>query len=147
MARRRYSLINSLVAYPQKDYSTAKPAGIWYSVNNSWEDWCQDNEPGWLTDSRFRLDVTTSKLLTVGLSMRFDEFNDSYGEVAHGRRMINWKSVAEKYDGIEIPMYHWSFRMDPEYYWYYGWDCASGCVWNTKAINRVESIDLYRRES
>jgi hypothetical protein len=31
----------------------------------------------------------------------------------------------------------WECRLDPAAAWYYGWDCASGCVWNLEVIADV----------
>jgi hypothetical protein len=55
---------------------------------------------------------------------------------------IRWDKVAERYQGILIPNYIWEKRMDP--FWYYPWDCASGCIWNVDAI---ESIKCRSTES
>lgn len=52
-------------------------------------------------------------------------------------KVIRWPLVASLYDGILIPRYLWSIRFRN---WYYGWDCASGCVWNTDVI-RIESVE------
>jgi hypothetical protein len=49
---------------------------------------------------------------------------------------IDWNKVAEEYQGIIIAPYRWEHRLDMM--WYYGWDCASGCIWDSKAIERVE---------
>jgi hypothetical protein len=59
---------------------------------------------------------------------------------------INWKEVQDKYDGIIITPYQWSCRlMNPTTSWYYGWDCASGCIWNTKCIE-IELDTEYTHE-
>ena len=31
-------------------------------------------------------------------------------------------------------------RLDMETRWYYGWDCASGCVWDASAVQSVEPL-------
>jgi len=36
--------------------------------------------------------------------------------------------VSKEYDGIEIAPYQWDARLS--LIWYYGWDVASGCIWN-----------------
>ena len=49
-------------------------------------------------------------------------------------KMIDWPRVASDYAGIEICPYLSSKRMDEDSFWYYGWDVASGCVWDSKGI-------------
>jgi hypothetical protein len=51
---------------------------------------------------------------------------------------INWPKVAQDYSGIEICPYQWKFRLN--YMWYYGWDVASGCIWNQNALNSTNVI-------
>ena len=53
---------------------------------------------------------------------------------------IDWAEVASKYDGIIISPYQWSLRLDMEMMWYYGWDCASGCIWNISAIKELKEV-------
>ena len=48
--------------------------------------------------------------------------------------IIDWHAVAQAYAGIEIAPYCWSLRFEYEFLWYYGWDCASGCVWELSAV-------------
>ena len=52
-------------------------------------------------------------------------------------RYIDWPAVATDYPGLIIAPYQWSCRMSEFTRWYYGWDCASGCIWNADAIARV----------
>jgi len=60
------------------------------------------------------------------------------------RGNINWPAVAEKYDGIIIAPYIWQRRLsdNPDHFWYYGWDCASGCIWNTEVIEEIHTKEL-----
>lgn len=39
-----------------------------------------------------------------------------------------------------ITPYCWPARMDPDLIWYYGWDCASGCIWDASTIHQVTRI-------
>jgi hypothetical protein len=56
------------------------------------------------------------------------------------KNYINWRRVARKYHGIVIAPYLRELRFDEAVWWYYGWDCASGCIWNRKAIAGVEEL-------
>lgn len=47
--------------------------------------------------------------------------------------------VRQDYAGIEISPYQYECRF--ELTWYYGWDVASGCVWDKEAIRAVEPVD------
>jgi len=50
------------------------------------------------------------------------------------RSNINWSAVADRYSGIEISPYQWEARDGSETSWYYGWDVASGCIWDPAII-------------
>ena len=52
--------------------------------------------------------------------------------------IINWLAVARDYDGILIAPYCYTRRMTLD--WYNTWDCASACVWNARAIERVDYV-------
>ena len=56
-------------------------------------------------------------------------------------RCINWRAVAGDYAGLIITPYQWSRRLEP-YSWYYGWDCASGCIWDPSAITDIKLIEI-----
>ena len=43
-----------------------------------------------------------------------------------------WYCHGDKYDGIEINPYQFEARY--QYTWYYGWDIASGCIWNLSGV-------------
>jgi hypothetical protein len=45
---------------------------------------------------------------------------------------IMWGEVAEKHSGIVINPY--SRARNLTYLWYYGWNCAGGCIWDTGVI-------------
>ena len=52
-------------------------------------------------------------------------------------KMIDWPRVANDYAGIEICPYLSSKRNDDDSFWYYGWDVASGCVWDPSGIKEL----------
>ena len=53
---------------------------------------------------------------------------------------IDWKKVKSKYQGIIIAPYQWSCRLNLDSNWYYGWDCASGCIWDLDCIKDFKLI-------
>lgn len=56
---------------------------------------------------------------------------------------IAWTAVADRWDGIIIAPYQWTRRYDLA--WYYGWDCASGCIWNLDAIDEFTPFSSTRQ--
>ena len=121
-----------------------KPRGLWLSVDGE-DDWVQ-----WCLGEKFRLDrlavrnvVTLAEdadIIWIIDKQEFMEFDEEYGMFlgTPQTRVIDWIRVAEDYDGIIIAPYLWLFRLHPDYFWYYTWDCASGCIWNSRAIKSIE---------
>lgn len=66
------------------------------------------------------------------------EFSNTYHRSLGGtdRLGILWRDVYKDYQGIFISPYCWASRF--EFMWYYGWDCASACVWDLSAVKEIE---------
>lgn len=119
-----------------------KPHGLWVSEDSdpetSWPGWCAANDfgGGW----SHVYDVTLAddaNVLVLSTAFAIDDFTREYGAKPnrpHGYIEIDWSRVAREYDGIVIAPYQWSRRMTDHTMWYYSWDCASGCIWNPRAI-------------
>lgn len=118
-----------------------KPRGIWVSVlgDDDWPSWCRGE--GWGIDElAIEHAVTLStdaKILLIdtcegvkGLTARFPATRQPW----HYETLPDWQEIAAEYDGIIIAPYQWHARISPGTHWYYGWDCASGCIWNLEAI-------------
>ncbi len=128
---------------------SAKPRGFWYSVDGGWEEWCASEMPEWVQGMvRHSVDLDTSKILVVEGEEALDAFDKKYSlgmESPYKNNAIldhcniDWPRVAKEFDGIEIPEYAWGRRHT--FMWYYGWDCASGCVWNTRAIRSIKVLE------
>lgn len=124
----------------QQEPSYVKPRGLWVSVEGSddWKEWCMGEE--------FRLDhlaspheiilAPTANILRLTNVAELDDFDEHWG-VGDDSVMaaIDWVSVAQSYQGIIIAPYIWERRL--ELMWYYGWDCASGCIWDASAIEHI----------
>jgi len=121
-----------------------KPRGLWYSVEGFGDDW-----KAWCNAEQFSLDclscqtelvVKMGSILALKTVADLDDFNHEYGttllDMPH---FIDWGRVAKKYSGIEIAPYQWDRRLWGKCRWYYGWDCASGCIW------RKDGIDLMHK--
>jgi hypothetical protein len=127
-----------------------KPRGFWVSVlgEQDWPAWCQA-EGFNVTALRHAHEVTLradARVLMLTTLDDLDRFNGQYGRVPKwakdwakdlGYKMIeiDWAAVAQQHDGLVIAPYQWERRH--EHMWYYGWDCASGCIWNLSAVDRV----------
>lgn len=138
--------------HPDKHYSWGKPSGLWVTpefADTNWKEWCEDN--GFCLDRlKYVHDVTFSehaKILEIKTNKELLEFDREYGTTRENHyrfstiinnarfKTIKWYEVAEKYHGILISPYQWDSRFP--LLWYYGWDCASGCIWNKEAISSI----------
>lgn len=120
-----------------------KPRGLWVSVDgeDDWQRWCQSEMPQWMENvRRYRITLVESpRVLVLTSPCDLYDLQRQYGKRAEDRwqeTYIDWHAVACEHHGIIIAPYQWSCRMEID--WYYGWDCASGCIWNADAIARVE---------
>lgn len=125
-----------------------KPFGLWVSVTgeDDWASWCNSEEfrLGCLqVKHRVTLNPTANVLYLSSVA-ELDSFHEMFRfETDFDRECnsgpafwpIDWNTVIGKYDGIIIAPYIWERRIMS---WYYGWDCASGCIWNLDAIESFE---------
>ena len=120
-----------------------KPKGFWISVDGNgdgWRDWCEGEE--------FRLkslthvhDITladNANILSLNGPYGIDNFTRQFGvSDPYGFKKIRWRDVAAQWQGIIIAPYVGSRRLCGGAYWYYSWDCASGCIWDADAIASI----------
>jgi hypothetical protein len=124
---------------------TTKPNGLWLSVGDEWMGWCRDEEYG-LTHYIHEHDVTLTdgaNVLKLTSTGDLDGFSRDYGRrlsSSYPSVYIDWTRVAADYEGIVIAPYQWERRYTPHTHWYYGWDVASGCIWDRAAIAEVTSM-------
>ena len=122
-----------------------KPAGLWFTdtTEYNWKWWCRAE--------KFRVHklrvvtevvVDPTRLLFLRSANAIDrftkEFEDQKSFPFMRRWNIDWPRVAEDYAGIVITPYQWERRLTDHAKWYYTWDCASGCIWNSKAILEIK---------
>jgi hypothetical protein len=129
----------------QKDtaFPFDKPDGLWLSVGESWKIWCDEADFG-KERLAFVHDVfltEAAKILHVANAADLDFFTDRFSAVTldflPDMISINWKFVAEHYQGVIISPYIYERRLHPKTRWYYGWDCASGCIWDASAVRGI----------
>jgi hypothetical protein len=150
------------MSYPQSGHP--KPNGLWFDVNEEWRRWCEavqfriEN----LQYRHTVTILDTSRILFLRKGKDIDVFTRQYGHDFSGRiqllqsakdsdvfarqygrdlfgdvqkqfsNYIMWGEVAEKHSGIIINPY--SRARSRTYLWYYGWNCAGGCVWDPSVI-------------
>jgi len=133
--------------YTQEN-SSDKPRGLWYQIDDSWEEWCKYNMPKWLGPNsrgayKTNIEIDKTNVLVIKTLEEFDNFHNKYRalntSLFHSCN-INWERVSEEYDGIEISDYFYERRLENWCSWYYGWDVASGCIWNTNIIKVIGEI-------
>lgn len=146
--------------YPE--HGLFKPIGLWitpYGQEDNWFEWSMTEEFR-ISDLNYVHDVelaVCANILRIASVEGLDAFSQQYAiDTFAGRETIisstgerleswmycDWQRLAQRYDGIIISPYQWSRRhmhQGPRTDWYYSWDCASGCIWNARAI---ESINL-----
>lgn len=128
--------------YPPRDHF--KPTGLWLSVegDDDWRAWCE-GENFSLPSLKYVSEVTLKpghNVLVVDTLEALDAFNARFGVADPlAVRGIRWDEVRALYDGLIIAPYRWERRLD--LMWYYGWDCASGVIWNASAIESVARAD------
>jgi hypothetical protein len=117
-----------------------KPRGLWYAVGFGWLDFTANEFTSFYEEKEvYAFEISLNGLNVLRIT-NYDEllkFEEAYlvsNENEYMKKFdINWVKVAENYDGIEIAPYIYKARMG--HFWYYGWDVASGCIWNTSKLN------------
>lgn len=132
--RRKYKIESSR-------FPPMKPRGLWLSDEKDfgWKQWCDEQQ--WnLSSLVHRTDfvvLDNSQWLVLDNAQKILEFTREFkipDEKFAVLRSIDWARVQKEYAGILISPYQWSLRFHAETFWYYGWDCASACVWNLKTV-------------
>lgn len=124
-----------------------KPKGFWVSVDGNgdgWKDWCEAE--AWNMESfEMVYDVTlcpNANILLISNPLELDNFTEKFSkEQSQYIIGIDWAAVSELYQGVIIAPYIYSRRLERNSFWYYGWDCASGCIWDVDAIDRIKEIN------
>lgn len=114
-----------------------KPHGFWLSVDDDWRRWCTDEQTGYADANPVTFSVDTGVCLWLKDVDDIDRFHAEF--FGSTRRGIDWVSVSRLYAGLIIAPYQWRRRLDGAASdWYYGWDCASACVWDLSVLTPVD---------
>lgn len=150
------SLTPMSVGYPQEP--GPKPMGLWLSVDgpDDWREWASAEMPHRLGIYRYAITLARdARVLHLSTPEDIWKFNAEYRTTSPWMdtvpatelpsRMtdfyIDWARLATTHQGIMIAPYQWSMRLDGPF-WYYGWDCASGCLWDASAIATTELVEI-----
>jgi hypothetical protein len=141
-----------------------KPNGLWFDVNGSWKRWCEAAQFNFenLRYRHTMTILDASHILFLRNAKDIDLFTRQYGRNLSGHiqllqskdpidafarqygrdllgdiqrqfsHYILWGEVAERHSGIIINPY--SHARSRTYLWYYGLNCAGGCIWDTSVI-------------
>ena len=127
-----------------------KPPGLWLSDDSDygWNDWA--NFWDFYPEERavkYHVEADMENICLINSLSLFDKFAELYlrpsdwGTVlATDMKVINWPAVMRTYKGIVISPYFHERRLDFNNLWYYGWDCASGVIWDLTAIKSMERL-------
>jgi hypothetical protein len=127
---------------------SGKPNGFWYSCGDDWLRFLKSEMPDKL---KYRLyvyevEIDMPKILSLKDGIDLDVFTEKYKDnYSKFGKIIDWRKVSEEYSGIEICPYVGSRRM--KLTWYYGWDVASGCIWDKSAIKSLKLVSVVKRKS
>jgi hypothetical protein len=165
------------VEYPpdQHDYKPAifsvekrepTPTGFWWGINGSWADWCLCAEFRGSEKYFYELELDPKCLRVITTLKEFEDFEEEFScgppweqderlaELMRPFRRhrgllrmdyIDWPAVAEQYAGVEINPYLYQKRL--ESHWYYGWDCASGVLWDINVVKEFRLFAAYNSDS
>lgn len=126
-----------------------KPEGLWVSVDSEygWHAHCRDADffPEGLTYGYKVQLKANANILVIDTAQKLIDFTEKYKEIKDRpvwAATISWDTVYCLYDGILISPYHYQIRL--KYDWYYGFDCASGCIWNLSCIDDFAKDETYK---
>ena len=112
---------------------------------DDWASWCRGAD--FRTDRlTFKSEVVVrpeSPILIASNSTDITAICSLYGKRSFGHHLIatiDWPTIAVHYAGVVIAPYNWEHRLSLDSFWYYGWDCASGCIWDLSVLGAKESL-------
>jgi len=142
--------------YIDKEDAILKPAGLWVSVQGDydWRWWCEQTD--WVDnithahEVKLKDDANILHLNSPSELMNFGEkYPNTDPEYARYEKLmtmfLDWTRIKQDYQGVIIAPYQWSCRFD--LMWYYGWDCASGCIWDLSSVEEFKVITHTQEKS
>ena len=135
-----------------EERNVGKPHGLWVSCEgeNDWPSWCKAESFGAPFDHATEIKLwRTAPVLHISNATQLRIFNRAFNKPhrSHSLDAIDWGRAAKDYHGVIISPYLWDCRLADDVFWYYGWDCASGCIWNAKAIKELAPLEISRKNT
>jgi hypothetical protein len=116
-------------------------------------EWVSTEMPEWVSGYNYIYLIKLNKSNILELRSEEDilAFGEKYafgigGSSFSASMYIDWAKVSNDYAGVEICPYQYGLRMDGRTGWYYGWDVASGCVWDPAGVD-VNFIGFWDNEN
>ena len=141
--------VESIQSVNQTGRRYDKPDGFWVSVDGE-QDWLEWNRSEEFYDldrayDRYRVELAPdAHILHLSEPEHLVEFVEEYGMESRAGSFLSrdhrmdWDRLAYEYQGIIIAPYQWEHRLNLSFY--YGWDCASGAIWDASAIKAVRQL-------
>ena len=132
---------------PMEQSTGMKPKGLWYSCGDEWIDWVSGEMPEWLAAANYLYEIEISDDVYEIVSAKgLMQFENLYGvPMGGGMLQIDWKKVQDDgWAGIQICPYRSEARYSSM--WYYGWDVASGCIWDPAGLQSFKLLGTRRDE-
>lgn len=118
-----------------------KPEGLWISdesADDGWSSWAS-GEDYTIGSNAFVVELAPdASILSLTSEAAILDFHRTYSIGERGWD-VDWTAVAQRWQGITITPYQWGLRLS-QVSWYYTWDCASGCIWDAKAISTIRPV-------
>lgn len=129
-----------------------KPYGFWVSIEgeNDWKDWCESEDfrvdhlaVSYEIELKENCNILHLKTCEdiLNFTKTYPYLRSSLNDPDVAVYEIEWWKVKKEYQGIIISPYQWACRMELGTSWYYGWDCASGCIWDIGCIKEFKLLD------
>ncbi len=145
------SVLGEIIDEPEQSLH-CKPNGLWVSVEGP-DDWVSCDA---FSDRIKRYNVCQeiilegdASILRIASAAEMDRFTRTF---CHRRpdkptytMYIDWPGVSETWDGIIIAPYIPERHRHDLADWYGTWDCATGCIWRARAIERIGPIEPINR--
>lgn len=122
----------------QKNHYGFKPKGLWLGKGNNWIEYIEANDmTEWISTycSAFKIELGED-ILVLKEKEDFINFTKEYSE---SRFSVDWKKVANKYNGIVVFSPR-RFQFEKGLEWLYGWDITSACIWSDEGIESIDKV-------
>ncbi len=125
-----------------------KTPGLWVSVEGpmDWLEWCRAESFG-LRSFTYATEIVLAedaRVLHLSGAKAIDKFTakfqprDKRGDWDH---RIDWPAIRRRWRGLVIAPYCYARRLSQHTSWYYGWDCASGVIWDAEAVKELRVLE------